>query len=237
MKVFFPLLSAFLFVCQYGCTKHEDRWSDKTADTVHDTVSNLASTRILAYQVTNTGEDVIYSSVDDKEKTITVYLPHYYALTYLEPGITLTEGATITPGANDLVPVFGTVPFTYLVTGKNKETATYTMKIVIQQPQFTLTELSTATATTNLSTGVLQIKGNNMLPNYDATKVYLVNNAGNKVYSNFSPTNTGTTQLMTWFWGTDAATNPALAANTDYWVVVESYSLKVKMQYPVRINK
>jgi len=88
-------------------------------DTVYDTldVPALPGSRMLEYNVANLADGPIYSAIDHTSKVITVYLPHYYALEFIEPDIVLPEGSTVEPESGELVAVFAETPVSYKVTG------------------------------------------------------------------------------------------------------------------------
>ncbi|MFT3824978.1 MAG: hypothetical protein QM731_13730 [Chitinophagaceae bacterium] len=237
--LFTPVVLCTIVLNFIACTKKTDRWSDKKADTVYDTLTTLSQSRIITYKVANSGEHSIYASIDDTKKEITVYLPHYYQLDYLETEISLPEKATISPSPAELVPVFSTSPFTYTVTGKDGSKSTYTVRIIIQQPEIKLTERSTATSTSsiNINTSTLILTGSNIIPSYSVTSVYLLDKDGNQVYKlqQYNGSETASTSSMPFLFGSDA--KDKLAVNTDYWFQVKCYALTYRMQYPVRITK
>lgn len=231
-----------VIVCCYAgftvsCTKKVDKWSDVKADTVYDTISNLPASRILNYKVLNTGSDAIYSSVNNKEKTITVYLPYYYALYYMETEISLPTGVTISPAATTLAPVFSDTTFTYTVTASNGSKATYSLHTVIQQPELQLNELSTATTTTTLflrAGGSYPFNGKNFVPANSVTKLNLVDAKGKVIYQFDESSIEPYTYQMNFTANANALT--VLAKDTDYWLQVKSYNLTYTTQYPVRID-
>ncbi|OIV40398.1 hypothetical protein [Flavobacterium johnsoniae] len=243
IKLKTPLLfTAFALIgLLTSCDNEEDRWTDVKEDPVTEIVTNLDARRIISFKVTNPGENqAIYSAVNNLEKTITVYLPSYYEYQYLETAITLPEKTTISPAATELIPVFSKTPITYTTKAADGTTSVYTLKIVIQQPKLILNELSTEASTYSVAvTSPLILKGENFVPSYEVTKVFIVDAQGNKKW-----------QMKQWNEGLDIqsftitygfieslSTNVTLEPNTDYWVLMESYNLSVTMKYPIRITK
>lgn len=234
-------IAAFaLFSLLTSCDNEEERWTDVKEDSVTEIITDLDARRIISFKVTNPGESqAIYSAVNNLDRTITVYLPSYYEYQHLETTIALPEKTTISPAATELIPVFGKTPFLYTTKAADGSTAIYTVKIVIQQPQLVLKELSTETSTYSLPvTSPLFIKGENFIPSYEVTKVYLVDAQGNKKWQ-FQQYNDGLDIFnfsITYVFG-GAVSSVTLETNTDYWVLLESYNLSVKMKYPIRITK
>ncbi|GAA0525872.1 hypothetical protein LX66_0407 [Chitinophaga japonensis] len=106
------------------------------------------SNRILAYRVTNVAGDTILGVVNDPDSVIRVYLPYYYYLTSLVPDIQVSAGATVTPASGTLVENLLDVfdngrDIRYTVTGQDGSKATYRLLIEVQQPDFTVDELTT----------------------------------------------------------------------------------------------
>lgn len=62
------------------------------------------NSKILTYTV-SLPENDIHGVVDDIEKTVTIYIPLQYGLTFIEPKITLSAGATLknTPQRVDIL--------------------------------------------------------------------------------------------------------------------------------------
>lgn len=231
----FALLSLFT-----SCDNEEERWTDVKEDSTTEIVTDLDARRIISFKVVNPGENqAIYSAVNNLDRTITVYLPSYYEYEYLETSIALPEKTTISPAATELVPVFGKTPYLYTTKSADGSTAIYTVKIVIQQPQIILKELSTATATTSIqAAGTINVTGENFIPSYEVTKLFLVDAQGNKKLQ-FQQYNDGLDIFnfsIKYGFGTIAEAS-VLEVDTDYWVLMESYNLSVKMQYPIRITK
>ncbi len=96
-------------------------------------VDPLPTDRILEYKVSNLppGES-LYGAVDHNEKTITVYVPFYYALQLIDPEIKLSPGAKL---ADEIIPVSTSAQgHTYTVIGANGSRNSYTLRI---EPQNT----------------------------------------------------------------------------------------------------
>jgi hypothetical protein len=225
-----------LFICTH-CTKKVDRWIDQEADTIYDTLTTLPGNRILSFKIANITQDNIYSAVDDSSKTITTYLPWYYTLHFIEPEITLSKDATIKPASGELVDVFSTTPMVYTVTGKDGRTMQYTLRVVVQQPQLALNELSTATTTAqfNTSSNAITLTGKNFIPDVNVTKVYLIGQ------------NNARWLLATYNSGTERSDNiafvpPGITYKDNppppglYYVEMQAYSLQARMQYPIQLN-
>ncbi|MFD1602196.1 hypothetical protein ACFSJW_18150 [Flavobacterium artemisiae] len=237
-----PLLfTAFALVSLFtSCDNEEERWTDVKEDATTEIITDRDARRIVSFKVTNPGENqAIYSAVNNLDRTITVYLPSYYEYEYLETSIVVPEKTTISPAATELIPVFGKTPFLYTTKSADGSTAVYTVKIVIQQPQLILKELSTETSTFTVQAGgILNVTGENFIPSYEVTKLFAVDAQGNKKWQ-FKQYNDGLDIFnfsIKYVFGT-AVSDITLEPNTDYWLLMESYNLSVKMKYPIRITK
>ncbi|PUZ23879.1 hypothetical protein GA0116948_10847 [Chitinophaga costaii] len=223
--------------CLAACTKTVDKWSDKKADTVRDTLTTLSDSRIIAFKVRNTGEVNIQGAINDSARTITVYLPYFYQLQFLEVNVTLPEGASIFPTSDSLVPVFDTAKILYTVTGKSGSKTTYTVQPVIQQAYLQLNELSSATNTAVFNIAgagaALGISGTNILPSYSVTSLYLIDKGGKEVYKfhEFENATNSTTNMSFSIGKNDKA---LFLPDTDYWLELRSYTLSSRTQYPIR---
>ncbi|KAF2508094.1 hypothetical protein [Flavobacterium foetidum] len=223
-----------------SCDNEEERWTDVKEETKTEIITDLDARRIISFKVTNPGEtQAIHSVVNNLDKTITVYLPSYYEYQHLETAITLPEKTTITPAATELIPVFSKTPVTYTTKAADGTTAVYTVKVVIQQPELILDDLSTATTTSSLSVfGVVTIKGQNFVPSYEVTKLFVVDAQGNKKLQ-LKQYNEGldiTTFTIKYVFGATTFAETGLETNTDYWLMIESYNLSKTMKYPVRFR-
>lgn len=223
-----------------SCKKTIERWQDKPAETVRETITARADNRIVEYKVENFTDLDIKGAIDDEKKTITIYLPHYSRLEFLETAISLPQGASISPAADVLVPVFPTTPFKYTVTGKSGQKAEYTVKVVVQQPEIILNELSTPTATKviNIASAweIVVINGQDLVPAFSATSLYFLDKDGKEVYK--VPEYLGTEpRTFSMSYVIDATGKATLQPATDYWLEVRSYAVRKKMQLPVRIIK
>lgn len=225
-----------LFSLLTSCDNEEDRWTDVKGETVKEIVTNLDAKRIISFKVTNPGESqALYSAVDNLKKTITVYLPSYYEYQYLETAITLPEKTTISPAATELLPVFSKTPVTYTTKAADGTTAVYTVKIVIQQPSIILKELSTETETINIQAGSsITVKGENFIPSYEVTKLFIVDKQGNKKFQ-LKQYNDGIDIASFYVMYSFPSIENGLQANTDYWLLMESYNISKTMKYPFRI--
>lgn len=230
IRNFLVVLSIITFFS--SCTKTTDRIIDKEADPVYDTITQ-ASGPVVDYKI-NTSKDGIYANVDNTEGKITIYLPYFYQLEYMEPSISMASGFTISPGNDALVPVLSDKPFIYTVkdaTGKSKE---YSVNVVVQQPEMRLAEISTASNTRTLSLDGVYIYGQNMVPSFNVTSLHIINSNGEDVgllVGNSQLDIPRSTLLVFSKFGGDIS---KLTANTDYWIEIRSYTLTKKMQYPVR---
>ena len=226
-----------LFGLLTSCDNEEDRWTDVKGETIKEVVTDLDAKRILSFKVTNPGESqALYSAVDNVKKTITVYLPSFYEYQYLETAITLPEKTTISPVATELLPVFSKTPVTYTTKAADGTTAVYTVKIVIQQPEIILRELSTETEIFNIQAGSsLTVKGENFVPSYEVTKLFIVDAQGNKKFQ-LKQYNDGVDIASFYIMYSFPTIENGLQTDTDYWLLMESYNVSKTMKYPFRIT-
>lgn len=226
-----------LFSLLTSCDNEEDRWTDVKGETIKEVVTDLDAKRILSFKVTNPGESqALYSAVDNVKKTITVYLPSFYEYQYLETAITLPEKTTISPVATELLPVFSKTPVTYTTKAADGTTAVYTVKIVIQQPEIILKELSTETEIFNIQAGSsLTVKGENFVPSYEVTKLFIVDAQGNKKIQ-LKQYNDGVDIASFYIMYSFPTIENGLQTDTDYWLLMESYNVSKTMKYPFRIT-
>ena len=226
-----------LFGLLTSCDNEEDRWTDVKGETIKEVVTDLDAKRILSFKVTNPGESqALYSAVDNVKKTITVYLPSFYEYQYLETAITLPEKTTISPVATELLPVFSKTPLTYTTKASDGTTAVYIVKIVIQQPEIILKELSTETEIFNIQAGSsLTVKGENFVPSYEVTKLFIVDAQGNKKFQ-LKQYNDGVDIASFYIMYSFPTIENGLQTDTDYWLLMESYNVSKTMKYPFRIT-
>lgn len=226
-----------LFSLLTSCDNEEDRWTDVKGETIKEVVTDLDAKRILSFKVTNPGESqALYSAIDNVKKTITVYLPSFYEYQYLETAITLPEKTTISPVARELLPVFSKTPVTYTTKAADGTTAVYTVKIVIQQPEIILKELSTETEIFNIQAGSsLTVKGENFVPSYEVTKLFIVDAQGNKKIQ-LKQYNDGVDIASFYIMYSFPTIENGLQTDTDYWLLMESYNVSKTMKYPFRIT-
>lgn len=150
-----------------------------------------AQNRILEYKIVNVQGDPIYGSVNDADSTVTIYLPFYKQLITLEPEITVSEGATITPASGTLIENLLEVfhsdePIRYEVKDKAGKAKTYTLHIEVQQPAVTVDELSPDADHINEYTITMSVPGltqfnatgTGFSENHELMKAVLVNEAG-----------------------------------------------------------
>jgi hypothetical protein len=234
-----------------SCKKTVENWKDVKADPVTDTVTARENNRIISYKVQSPTAQGIYAAINDADNTITVYLPYFYALNFLEvANIGLPAGTTISPVADELVPVFSNSPFTYTVTAADKTTRKYIVKMIVLEEKLVINEHSTATSTKtyafNFGSGTLAdawipINGRNMVPSADYTTLHLMDAAsgGNEVFK--ATPNTADFPLSTYMYyyyryDKNDASSWRVKANTDYWLEVRSYNRVHRMTYPIRFS-
>ncbi|MFH7000644.1 DUF5018 domain-containing protein [Flavobacterium bizetiae] len=237
LKTMLFFSSFTLFSLLTACSSEEDRWTDVKGETVKEIVTNLDAKRIISFRVINPGESqALYSAVDNVKKTITVYLPSFYEYQYLETAIALPEKTTITPAATELLPVFSKTPVTYTTKAADGTTAVYTVKIVIQQAALTLKELSTETSTFTVQAGAsIKVTGENFIPSYEVTKLFIVDKDGNKKLQ-LKQYNDGVDITSFYVMYSFDAIETGLQTDTDYWLMMESYNITKTMKYPFRIT-
>ncbi|MBB6271256.1 hypothetical protein HDF26_001683 [Pedobacter cryoconitis] len=130
------------------------------------------NSKILAYTI-SLPENDIHGVVDDLEKTVTVYIPLQYGLTFIEPKITLSPGATIKDAPQRIdIQSEGT---TYVVKGSDNSTTTYKLVIIVQQKTpLVVDELSTDDiAKINIGSSIT-ITGNFERTLFDEVKMTLI---------------------------------------------------------------
>ena len=237
LKTMLFFSSFTLFSLLTACSSEEDRWTDVKGETVKEIVTNLDAKRIISFRVVNPGESqALYSAVDNVKKTITVYLPSFYEYQYLETAIALPEKTTITPAATELLPVFSKTPVTYTTKAADGTTAVYTVKIVIQQAALTLKELSTETTPFEIQQGSsVTVTGENFVPSYEVTKLFIVDKDGNKKLQ-LKQYNDGVDITSFYISYSFGALETGLQTDTDYWLMMESYNITKTMKYPFRIT-
>ena len=237
LKTMLFFSSFTLFSLLTACSSEEDRWTDVKGETVKEIVTNLDAKRIISFRVVNPGESqALYSAVDNVKKTITVYLPSFYEYQYLETAIALPEKTTITPAATELLPVFSKTPVTYTTKAADGTTAVYKVKIVIQQAALTLKELSTETSTFTVQAGAsIKVTGENFVPSYEVTKLFIVDKDGNKKLQ-LKQYNDGVDITSFYVMYSFDAIETGLQTDTDYWLMMESYNITKTMKYPFRIT-
>jgi hypothetical protein len=215
-------------VCLLSCTKEEE---------VTEITTDQTKNKILSYSITNPGKkDAIYSAIDHEAKTITTYLPAYYQLEFMEVDIELSQGTTISPSAEELVPVFSEKPLEYTVTAADGTTAKYKLNVVIQYPDMVLNEFSINAATgavqTRKITFIITVTGKNLLPSSSVTKLYIVDENGNKVWGNYTIDELNSSSKSLKF-TTDNSAPAYIALIADktkkYWLQLESYGITKKM--------
>lgn len=234
-----------------SCKKTVETWKDVKAGPVKDTVITRENNRIISYKVQSPTNEGIYAAVNDGDNTINVYLPYFYALNFLEvAAIRLPAGTTISPAADELVPVFSNTPFTYTVTAADKTTRKYTVKVIVLQEKLVINEHSTAGSTktyafnfagNTLADAYVTITGNYMVPSADYTTLHLMDapGGGKEVFAfNVSQSDYFYSTSMYYYYRYDKndAKTWLVKANTDYWLEVRSYNRVHRMTYPIRFS-
>lgn len=115
--------------------------------TVTNPYPEQSQSRILSYKIVNTTTPII-GVVDENDLTITVYLSPTLFLSILEPQITVSEGASVSPASGTFIENLAEYfakgrTIQYTVTGKDKSVSTYTLHIVSQQPPLSFEEVTT----------------------------------------------------------------------------------------------
>ena len=221
----------------WACGDEVENLIEVKGDTVFDTLVNVAlpNARILEYKVEN-APTVIYSAINDSTRTITVYLPHYYALGFIDPVISLPAGASISPDDEALVPVFGEEPFVYTVSAPGESDVQYTVLPVVQQSELILDELSTNEDTTVIGFpggGAIFITGENFIPDVLVNKTFAIDENENALEitpATFSQEKARSNQIIYPTVGEDFPEGL-------YWLEVRAYALTARMQYPVYFKK
>ena len=156
-------LCAVVILFNAGCSKSNDPTPEPNS-------------KILSY-VVPLPEGDLQGVVDDTEKTITVYIPLQYGLTFIEPKIKLSPGASMnnTPQRIDVMDE----KISYTITGTDKTTTSYKLIMVVQQKTpLTVEELS-ATDIKKISIGsAITITGNFERTMFDQVKMSLVGTDG-----------------------------------------------------------
>ena len=134
----------------------------------------LPNSRIIAYKVP-VSDGLISGVIDEADKTITVYIPFYYQLDVIDPQVKVSEGAKL---SEEVTPVdVMNERVTYTVTGADKSTSTYKLKIELQQlGPLVLVEPSTPTVTAGWAIGgsTINLQGNFNTTDPNKVKVFLV---------------------------------------------------------------
>lgn len=111
-----------------------------------DNSPKTASNQILGFKIVNAQHE-IPATIDQSTKHITITLPDTVLLSLLQPEITVTEGAYVTP--SDTVYIEDMMDYwrngrtiEYTVTGKDSAKQTYTVSIESKQGDISYTEVS-----------------------------------------------------------------------------------------------
>lgn len=243
MKKFYYTLLAALFVLP-ACTK---------TDIVPFTPET--DNQLLEYKIVNVQGSPIYGAISQSDSSITVYLPFYLQLITLEPEIKVSDGATVTPASGtmieDLLDLFHKGrEIKYNVKGKEGKVKTYTLYILVQQPDLTLQEVSVDA--TNPNTYSLNMNldfdsfsfgldGAGFAADLDMIRVMLVDEQ-NKEYGPLNISRFNTTDLTRLDFTViqyKEQSDPILAtlpAEGLYRIRVYSYAKVATTKNPIRIN-
>ena len=234
-KKLLPFITLTVAVIAFACTDEVENIIERKGDPVYDTVRILPNARILEYKLENS-PSVIHGAIDDSTNTITVYLPHFYRLGFIDPLITLPEGTTISPDDEELVPVFSEEPFVYTVSAPDEEDVRYTVRTIVQQPKIILDELSSNEDTTVFefpSSQSIFITGKNFIPDLSITTSYLIDENENERPIGFgSGTQMSARSTSLVYPMVDDSFAEGL-----YWVEMRAYALTARMKYPIYLKK
>lgn len=204
----------------------------------------ITESRILQYAVTNAADGPIQGVINDKESTITLYIPYYTALTSLLPEIKIPAGATVTPASNVLLEnwlVKQAMDSAMVYTVQSKDgIASYRLRVDGQQPDIVVNEVSVDPANPRVITHrpkeesvTISIGGDNLAPNAKTNFVTLVNEAGKGF---LLETKTYYPISYKGFTGALPPDTNALPSGK-YYVRVTCFSKTVKLKNPVIIKQ
>lgn len=235
-KLFSCITVASILFIFCACGDEIENIIEVEAETVFDTLATRSSARIVSYKVENAPTDIV-SAINDSTGQITVYLPHYYTLGFIDPEITLPEGASISPDADELVPVFGEEPVVYTVSAPGEEDATYTVVPIVQQPDLILDELSSEQDTIMIAvSSSIFIRGKNFIPH--VSEGYLIDENENE-WSLLSGSigdiqSQNSTSMIFRSLGVTYEGNIEPFLNGPFWIEMRAYALTARMKYPIR---
>lgn len=214
-----------------------------------------ANNRILGFRIVNVTGDPIYGAVNDADSSIKVYLPYDKQLVVIEPEITVSAGATVTPASGttveDLLDYFWKGrDLRYVVKAKDGKTKTYTLHISVQQPELYMEELSPDPANitsyeldlTQIYTSInLPVKGAGFSENHELVRMVLVDEDDVELPAmTLSSTNTNDISALAAFLSSyQGEMDPATAALKEdglYRMRIYSYSKVATMTNPIRIT-
>lgn len=137
----------------------------------------LSQNKITEFKIVNLPDTVIFGSIDQVEKSITVYIPFYYGLAVIDPEIKVSEGAKL---IEEVLPVdMDETNVIYTVKAKDGSTQVYKLKI-IQQNTPSLTVSWNTTPLYFPRTALNTIRGNFMATGPGLVKLYLISVKTNK---------------------------------------------------------
>ncbi|MEM9389033.1 MAG: hypothetical protein AAGA02_01090 [Bacteroidota bacterium] len=220
----------------WSCEDEVENIIEQQGETVFDTLSTRPNARILTYQVENAPSD-IFSAINDETGEIKVYLPHYYTIGFIDPIITLPESATISPDADELVPVFSDEPFVYTVSAPDEPDTEYTVFPIVQQPEIVLKELSSENDTARFTVAdFLEVNGQNFITTI--AEAYLIDEEGTEWQLTVRLNDIESTSLDLLPLDLTYEEDVLLEiVDQPLWFEVRVYALEKRMKYPVIITE
>jgi hypothetical protein len=136
----------------------------------------LPQNKITEFKIVNLPDTVIFGSIDQVDKSITVYIPYYYGLAVIDPEIKVSEGARLT---EEVLPIdLNETGTSYTVKAKDGSTQVYKLKIVQQNtPDLTVRWSNTGVFYPRTT---LSITGNFMASGVGLAKVHLISEKTSK---------------------------------------------------------
>jgi hypothetical protein len=165
-KVSFFIVLAVTGTLSFSCKKE---YTDKYNIIPGDTVRVMGYNHIVSFSLQKPGSDSLLQAAFVND-SIMVYWPSYWPLPdSVAPQIIIADSASITPTKGTKVPLrTGTQ---YVVTAQSKATRTYTIKLMVNQPQPWITGRIGFPVLPGRS---IAITGDFILPDTILTKLYLV---------------------------------------------------------------
>ena len=233
-KLQFSFLALLLVIIASSCTKTID-------PPLHD------EPKILSFKVTNTNEGSLYGAIDHIEKSISVYLPFYYGLQAIEPEIKVSDDAILKEADQEgnLLPVLvsDSISTYTIVSKKNGTEVQYKLKILVQIPDISVEEYSTADDTASFEAGDMSFyfSGDFKTKDLSLIKAYLVADKSGKEYPVFYSDYTNIIKSSTNPNGIqqkyiNSAGIPLDIDTGLFKLKVRMYNKEVVTKYPIRIN-